>query len=79
MKVPCEHCISLAICNVQIKQMTIPDVTRFAIDKKCERLQNYIQLYDTRAEHSVFNRGEINEARKLFKIPQLTSVRRKKW
>ena len=79
MKIPCEECISYAICNVQIKQMKVPDVTRFSLNKGCDRLQKFIRLYEKDGQHSVFNSREISETRKFFKLSELTRRGRDRW
>lgn len=65
--IPCEECISFAICNVQIKQKYPKDVTQFSLIKNCEMLQDYIGIHRLKiGEHSILNRKEIANARKLF-------------
>ena len=65
MKVPCEQCISFAICNVQIKEMKEPDVTQFSMKMNCDNLKGYIRL-GVKGDHATYNRVEIANARKLF-------------
>jgi hypothetical protein len=71
LKIPCEECIMYAMCNVRIKEVSFPDVTRFAYDTDCRDLQLFLKLNRTRSfgGHGVINAKEIIYARKFFKLP----------
>lgn len=46
MKCPCEQCISYAICNAKLKEMSIPEICTLTKEINCEALKDYIKLLD---------------------------------
>ena len=69
MKCPCDGCISYAICNAIIKNVTTgvqPSVISLAGEKDCQDLINFIST----GVYKVI-KTQINEAREMFKLRRL--------
>ena len=69
MKCPCKECISYAICNAIIKNVSIgfqPSVISLAEEKDCQDLIKFINpgFYKV-------TKAQINEAMRMFKLRSL--------
>ncbi len=61
-KVPCEDCVTFAICNSLIGTSKYKDVTNLARNKRCSLLMDYI-------DHKFGRKALVDEARAIFGLP----------
>ena len=59
-KCPCEECITYAMCNARLKEMTRPEICVLAKEVDCKVLISYINLLDQfNIRHDRINRTRI--------------------
>jgi hypothetical protein len=75
IKIPCEECISFAICKQRIREELEPsDLTTFGKWINCDSVNKYIDKVKT--ELSGNERTlEVLRARKVFGLPELPKLR----
>lgn len=70
-KCPCEECVSFAICNSTIKDMTVPTIANLSTTRGCNELLEFIHMNKKGYVYVHSNKREINIARRLFGLKLL--------
>lgn len=76
IKIPCEECISFAICKQRIREELNPsDVTTYSKWIECFRAMEYIDNVKSTLWGEALV-SEVNRARKVFGLPKLQDLKR---